>query len=77
MTQALRLMFMHNSARLCSLVVFVLSRILFCGRPGVSVLQFVNNPTRNGQVLSSCLVGPLVFGREKTPTGFALVGVLS
>ena len=46
MTQALRLMFMHKSARLCSLVVLVLSRNLFCGRPGVSVLQFVNKPDR-------------------------------
>ena len=77
MTQALRLMFMHKSARLCSLVVLVLSRILFCGRSGVSVLQFVNNPTRNRQVLPSCVGDPLVLGREKTPTGFCLVGVLS
>ena len=46
MTQALRLMFMHKSVRLSSFVVSVLSRILFCRRPGVSVLQFVNKPDR-------------------------------
>ena len=77
MTQALRLMFMHKSARLCPFVVLVLSRILFCGRSGAPVLQFVNNPTGNWQVIPSCVVAPLVFGREKTPTGFCLVGVLS